>query len=55
MQAELTAIDAKFSDNTPAQWFQTLTGWLKKKHETNMTAEKVPKQKWAPMPSVAGG
>jgi uncharacterized protein YdaU (DUF1376 family) len=55
MQAELTAIDAKFSDDPPKQWFQTLTGWLKKKHETNLAEAKMPKPKYAPMPSAAGG
>jgi uncharacterized protein YdaU (DUF1376 family) len=55
MTAELTAIDAKFSDDPPAQWFQQLTGWLKKKHEKNLAEEKIPKPRYAPMPSAAGG
>lgn len=58
MRAELATIDAKFSDDgmeRSSKWYGKLTAWLRQKHEKNLAEAKIPKPRYTPMPSAAGG
>lgn len=55
LAAELTAIDDKFSKDTPKEWFGTASAWLRTKHE-RLLAERSskPRQERKPKAPMAG-